>query len=85
MEGRRVVMEPSVDGTAHLFGLDLPPDRVQAAMRRIADLAQDLKTGDETRTIDQLRADIFLDLLNGNTNPWQVGGERSTSTSTSPP
>jgi len=32
VDGRRVVMEPSVDGTAHLFGLDLPPDRVEAAM-----------------------------------------------------
>jgi hypothetical protein len=32
VEGRRVVVEPSVDGTAHLFGLDLPPDRVAAAL-----------------------------------------------------
>ena len=44
VEGRRMVVEPTVDGTAHLFGLDLPPDRVQAAMRRITDLAQSLKT-----------------------------------------
>ena len=65
VENRRIEMEPSVDGTAHLFGLDLPPDRVQAAMRRIADLAQSLKTSDETRTIDQIRADVFLDLLDG--------------------
>ena len=65
VDGRRVVVEPSVDGTAHLFGLDLPPDRVAAAMRRIADLAQTLKTVDETRTFDQIRADVFLDLLEG--------------------
>ena len=65
VEGRRVVMDPTVDGTAHLFGLDLPPDRVQAAMRRIADLARSLKTADETRTFDQIRADVFLDLLDG--------------------
>ena len=25
VEGRRVIVEPSVDGTAHLLGLDLPP------------------------------------------------------------
>ena len=25
VDGRRIVVEPSVDGTAHLFGLDLPP------------------------------------------------------------
>jgi hypothetical protein len=64
-EGRRIVMEPSVEGTAHLLGMDLPPDRVDAAMRRIADLAQGLKTRDEVRTIDQIRADVFLDLLDG--------------------
>ena len=65
VDGRRIVMDPSVDGTAHLFAWDLPPDRVQAAMRRINDLAQGLKTVYETRTIDQIRADVFLDLLDG--------------------
>jgi hypothetical protein len=65
VDGRRVVVEPSVDGTAHLYGLDLPPERAEAAMRRIADLAQGLKTRDEVRTLDQIRADIFLDLLDG--------------------
>jgi hypothetical protein len=68
VDGRRVVVEPSVEGTAHLYGLDLPPDRVEAAMRRIADLARQLKTADETRTIDQIRADVFLDLLDGKHN-----------------
>jgi uncharacterized protein DUF222/HNH endonuclease len=65
VDGRRIVTEPTVDGTAHLFGLDLPPDRVEAAMRRISELAQGLKTRDETRTIDQIRADVFLDLIDG--------------------
>lgn len=60
VDNRRVEVEPSTDGTAHLFGLDLPPDRVQAAMQRIADLARGLKTVDETRTLDQIRADVFL-------------------------
>ena len=58
-------MDPTVDGTAHLYGLDLPPDRVQGVMRRINDLAQSLKTADEGRTLDQIRADVFLDLLDG--------------------
>jgi len=49
VDGRRIEVEPSVDGTAHLYGLDLPPDRVAAAMRRIADLARGFKTADETR------------------------------------
>jgi hypothetical protein len=65
VEGRRIEMDPTVDGTAHLYGLDLPPDRVQAAMGRINDLARSLKTADETRTLDQIRADVFLDLLDG--------------------
>jgi hypothetical protein len=63
---RRVIMEPTVEGTAHLLGLDLPPDRVEAILGRIGLLARSLKTGDETRSMDQLRADVFLDLLEGN-------------------
>ena len=62
---RRVVMEPSLDGTAHLSGFDLAPDRAAAAMQRINHLAQTLKAGGEARTLDQLRADVFLDLLEG--------------------
>jgi hypothetical protein len=65
VDSRRIETEPSVDGTAHLFGLDLPPDRVQGAMQRINDLALGLKTADESRTLDQIRADVFLDLLDG--------------------
>jgi hypothetical protein len=64
-DDRRVITEPTLDGTAHLLGLDLPPDRVQAAMGRITDLAQSLRREGETRTIDQLRADVLLDLLEG--------------------
>ena len=77
VDGRRIVVEPTVDGTAHLFGLDLPPDRVQAALRRITDLAQSLKTRDETRTLDQIRADVFLDLLDGKHHA-RGGGRRGT-------
>ena len=75
LEGRRVVVEPSPEGTAHLLGLDLPPDRVEAAMRKISDLAQTLKTVDEVRTLDQIRADVLLDLLEGTR---QAGGRRGT-------
>lgn len=62
---RRIVTEPTVDGTAHVFGLDLPPDRVQEASDRINELARALRHSGETRTMDQLRADVFLDLLTG--------------------
>ena len=62
---RRIISESTPAGTANVFGLDLPPDRVVAAMRRITNLAQSLKRADEGRSIDQLRADVFLDLLCG--------------------
>ena len=65
---RRVVAEPTVDGTANLLGLDLAPHRVAAATRRINHLARSLRIVGEERTMDQLRADVLLDLLNG-TNP----------------
>ncbi|HET7847112.1 MAG TPA: DUF222 domain-containing protein [Acidimicrobiia bacterium] len=62
---RRVVLEPNQHGTTNLLGLDLPADQAQAAMRRINDLAKAAKTADDTRTMDQVRADVYLDLLNG--------------------
>jgi hypothetical protein len=65
---RRLVTEPTPDGTANLLGLDLPPHRVNAASRRVNHLATSLKTKDETRTMDQLRADVYLDLLLGKTS-----------------
>ena len=65
VEERRVVLEASPDGTAQLCGFDLPADRAVAVRRRINRLALQLKTRDETRTSDQLRADVFLDLLEG--------------------
>jgi hypothetical protein len=57
--------EPTLDGTANLTGLDLPPDRVAAVTRRINGIARSLRGGGETRTMDQLRADVYLDLLQG--------------------
>ena len=62
---RRLVSEPNVDGTADLFGLQLPPDRVAAIRTRINRLAKSLRSPTDDRTIDQLRADVFLDLLAG--------------------
>jgi len=62
---RRVIMEPTDAGTANLFGLDLPPNRVAAVTRRINAMARRLRGGGETRSMDQLRADVYLDLLCG--------------------
>ena len=65
VEQRRVNTQPDEAGTAHLFAMDLPPHRLAAGMKRINDLAQSLRRPGETRTIDQLRADVLLDLLEG--------------------
>ena len=62
---RRMATEATGSGTANLLGLDLEPHRVAAATRRINRIARNLKTAGEARTMDQLRADIYLDLLNG--------------------
>lgn len=65
VEERRVVAEPTTDGTMNLFGLDLPPDLAAKALSRITSLAQANRGGGEQRTMDQLRADVLLDLLLG--------------------
>ncbi|MBT8194427.1 MAG: HNH endonuclease [Acidimicrobiia bacterium] len=62
---RRVSSEPTPEGTAHLFGLDLPPHRVAAITRRINRIARSLRRRGDERTMDQIRADIFVDLLQG--------------------
>jgi hypothetical protein len=63
VDERRVVMEPGDDGTAHLHLLDLPPDRAGRIRDRIDTAARHLRSRHETRTMDQLRADVVLDLL----------------------
>ncbi len=80
VKGRRLIAEASVDGTANLLGLDLPPHRVNAASRRVNHIAKSLKTKDETRTMDQIRADVYLDLLLG--KPSEGPNAESTSGST---
>jgi hypothetical protein len=59
------VTEATIDGTANLMALDLPPDRALAISRRINHIARSLRRAGEHRTMDQLRADVFLDILEG--------------------
>ncbi len=63
VDERRVEAFPNQDGTAELVGYSLPPDRVSAIMGRIQRLARKLRRKGDPRTMDQLRADIFMDLL----------------------
>jgi len=65
VDGRKLIAEPAIDGTANLLGLDLAPDKVAAVTRRINEIARSLRGSGETRTMDQLRADIYIDLLQG--------------------
>jgi Domain of unknown function (DUF222) len=66
---RRVFSEQGEDGTANLIGLNLPPAETSRAMRRINRLARALKAKGDRRRIDQIRADILLDLLTGKAQP----------------
>lgn len=65
VEQRRVVAESRFSGTVDLMGIDLPADRATAAAAFINAVAENLNTRDEPRSLDQLRADVFLDLLTG--------------------
>jgi len=62
---RRVVSQASPDGTADLYGMGLPPERVAAITRFLDKTARSLKAGGDPRSMDQIRADIYLDLLQG--------------------
>jgi hypothetical protein len=73
LKDRRVVIEATEAGTANLFGIDLPAADTTAAMRRINRLARSAKTADDHRTLDQIRADILLDLLNGRDPSQKLG------------
>ena len=60
---RRVVLEATESGAANLLGLDLPADLAAKAMARISALAESAKMPGDDRSVDQLRADVYLDLL----------------------
>jgi hypothetical protein len=61
--GRRLTMRQGEPGVASIEVEDGPVEKVNAAYTRIDREARALKTGDEPRTLDQLRADVALDLL----------------------
>jgi len=65
VERRRVIAEPSPDGSANLYLLDLPADRAVAVMGRVSRLAHQAKTAGDPRTFEQVRTDVALDLLEG--------------------
>ena len=62
---RHIEMRSTEAGTANIGGYDLPPDQAARVMSRINRIAESLRVAGEERTMDQLRADVFLDLLDG--------------------
>ncbi|GAA5148619.1 hypothetical protein GCM10023321_11160 [Pseudonocardia eucalypti] len=62
---RAVVGYLNPDGTAVISASGLPPDEAAAATDRIAGLARAAKRAGHPGRVDQLRADIYLRLLDG--------------------
>ena len=65
IELRKVTTEVTPDGTVDLVTSDIAPHKAAAATRNINAIARSLKRNGETRTMDQLRADVAMDLLTG--------------------
>lgn len=64
MKERCLEARSNPDGTGDIFGRQLPVDRVGAILSRINAIARQLK-GNDDRSMDQIRADILMDLLEG--------------------
>ncbi|GAA4544662.1 DUF222 domain-containing protein [Amycolatopsis samaneae] len=60
---RRVVLRHNAAGVSHLSIDNAPAEKATAAYLRVDRAARALKTPDERRTLEQLRADVALDLL----------------------
>jgi hypothetical protein len=64
-DDRRVVREANNDGTANILAFNLGVLTADRIMKQIHNLARAAKTGDDPRSIDQVRADVFVELLTG--------------------
>jgi hypothetical protein len=62
---RRVELTANPDTTAHLAGIFLPPQKATAAFEHVDAIARGMKNDGDSRTLDQLRADVYCDLLSG--------------------
>ena len=62
---RGVVLHQTSDGTGTIEATGLAPDRAAAAMAHVNACARHLRGSGDRRTMDQLRADVLVDLLTG--------------------
>ncbi|SEC05112.1 protein of unknown function [Amycolatopsis tolypomycina] len=60
---RRFALHHQDSGLTHLSVNNAPTEKATAAYARVDQAARALKTPDEPRTLDQLRADVAIDLL----------------------
>ena len=60
---RRLTLHHQESGVTHLSVNSAPTEKATAAYARVDQAARALKTPDEPRTLDQLRADVAIDLL----------------------
>ncbi|MGW4061269.1 DUF222 domain-containing protein [Amycolatopsis sp. NPDC004747] len=60
---RRFTLHHQDTGVTHLSVNNAPTEKATAAYARVDQAARALKTEDEPRTLDQLRADVAIDLL----------------------
>ncbi len=74
VEQRAIRSQATEAGTTNLFATDLAPDQAAAAMAHLTHTARTLRNQGDPRTMDQLRADVFIDLLQGTHT--RCGGKR---------
>lgn len=74
---RMFYVEANPDGSAHVGVADVHADRAAAASDYVNRCARTLRAAGENRTMDQLRADVALDLLAGKTGIGAAGAKGS--------
>ena len=72
VESRWVEHTEYSNGTAALSGIAMPKDKAAAAYNHVNAIAKATKSTGDERTIDQIRTDVFADLLAG-VDPAQSG------------
>jgi len=76
LEERNVAVGSNPDHTANFSIYSAPPEDVTAARANVESIARSLKTREEPRTLEQIRADVALDLLMGRHFAESSGGGR---------